>query len=695
MKSAAIFLALVTLCGGTQVTSRTAVLQHDLEESLKERPVTKVINMLKDMKAEIEAEMEDDKDVYEKVQCWCETGIKEKTKAIEEGEAMIEQLNADIEEYLGKLGETKELLANSKKEKNKNFDDLNKASAMRMKENGEFHETEKQLMGAIHSARDALTVLSEQHPDLLQLRKLAKKLSSLPENFVAESSLSRDQVGTFKSFLQGAATATSRAAFLAVPGMQSYAPQGGAIVGILKQMKEDFEKDLKELQENEAKVHKEFTDLKAATEGEMAAGTKMIEQGDTDLATYSEKKAQAEEMLADTEEQLAKDKTFLANLKKKCDENEKEYAKRVKAKLDELGGVSDTIGFLDSDEAHAMFDKTVNSMFLQKSQKSITFDKAQEKMMRRKVIQSLETLAIKTQSPRIILLVTKAHLDAFTEVKAEIDKMIAELKTQQADEVKKRDWCIKELNANTLSLDAKYDEQANIQDKIETLKASIESFAKEIKTKTEEIAAMQTEMKRGSEDREAENADYQTAVSDQKVTQMILGKALDRMKETYAMLQKRARKGAPHTQTSGTDTEPGSGPARFNESKKNAGGAKVIKMIEDVIAESKATEAEAIAAEQDSQQAYENFMKDSNDSIIEYTKAITNMQADMGAAKEELVSSEEALAATNKELEDLEGTKASLHKECDFLLKNFEVRQTARQSEMDGLAEAKAILSGA
>merc|ERR1719379_1769028 len=173
---------------------------------------------------------------------------------------------------------------------------------------------------------------------------------------------------------------------------------------------------------------------------------------------------------------------------------------------------------------------------------------------------------------------------------------------------------------------------------------------------------------------------------------MILDKALDRMKAVYALLQKKA---APHIQTSATDTDPGNGPARFGKYEQNAGGKKVIAMIEDVIAESKATEAEAIAAEQDSQQAYENFMKDSNDSIIEYTKAITNMQADMGAAKEELVSSEEALAATNKELEDLEGTKASLHKECDFLLKNFEVRQTARQSEMDGLAEAKAILSGA
>merc|ERR1719201_533050 len=120
---------------------------------------------------------------------------------------------------------------------------------------------------------------------------------------------------------------------------------------------------------------------------------------------------------------------------------------------------------------------------------------------------------------------------------------------------------------------------------------------------------------------------------------MILTKALDRMKAVYALVQKRA---APHTQTSATDTDPGSGPARFSEAKKNSGGKKVIKMIEDVIAESKKTEAEAIASEQDSQQAYENFMKDSNKSIMEYTKAITSMEASLAKAKEDLVSTKEA-----------------------------------------------------
>merc|ERR1719359_1323448 len=132
------------------------------------------------MKAQLETEMEDDKEVYEKLVCWCETGTKEKTKAIEEGEANIASLEASIEEYTAKLAELKELLGNTKDEKNKNWDALNKASAMRMKENAEFHSTEKELMGAIDSAKHAIVVLSKENPELAQIRSVVRSLGNLP-----------------------------------------------------------------------------------------------------------------------------------------------------------------------------------------------------------------------------------------------------------------------------------------------------------------------------------------------------------------------------------------------------------------------------------------------------------------------------------------------------------------------------------
>ena len=46
-------------------------------------------------------------------------------------------------------------------------------------------------------------------------------------------------------------------------------------------------------------------------------------------------------------------------------------------------------------------------------------------------------------------------------------------------------------------------------------------------------------------------------------------------------------------------------------------------------------------------------------------------------------------------LEQLSNEKADFHGSCDFVLKNFEIRQTARDEEIEALKQAKAILSGA
>merc|ERR1719156_21305 len=119
------------------------------------------------------------------------------------------------------------------------------------------------------------------------------------------------------------------------------------------------------------------------------------------------------------------------------------------------------------------------------------------------------------------------------------------------------------------------------------------------------------------------------------------------MKSVYALMQQRAlahlraiqhhkAPGAPHTQTSATDTDPGSGPARFTKYEKNAGGGKVVAMIQGIIKDSKQLEAEAIAAEQDSQTAYENFMKESNDSITKLTEEINNLKDNKAKAEVEL-----------------------------------------------------------
>merc|ERR1719456_1705178 len=73
-------------------------LSSAVQEDGKNRLVTKVVNLLKDMGKQLEKEAEEDEDVYDKVMCWCETNDKDKTNAIAAGEQKISDLGASIEE---------------------------------------------------------------------------------------------------------------------------------------------------------------------------------------------------------------------------------------------------------------------------------------------------------------------------------------------------------------------------------------------------------------------------------------------------------------------------------------------------------------------------------------------------------------------------------------------------------------------
>jgi hypothetical protein len=69
-----------------------------VEDDAKNRPVSKVINLLKDMIDQLEKEGEEDEEVYEQMGCWCVTGEKAKTKSIADAESTISSLSASIEE---------------------------------------------------------------------------------------------------------------------------------------------------------------------------------------------------------------------------------------------------------------------------------------------------------------------------------------------------------------------------------------------------------------------------------------------------------------------------------------------------------------------------------------------------------------------------------------------------------------------
>merc|ERR1719517_328865 len=104
---------------------------------------------------------------------------------------------------------------------------------------------------------------------------------------------------------------------------------------------------------------------------------------------------------------------------------------------------------------------------------------------------------------------------------------------------------------------------------------------------------------------------------------------------------------------------------------------------------------EAETTEKDAQADYETMMKDSAAKRAEDSKMLADKEATLADMQASLEASNEKKGSTTKELGATLQYIASLHAECDWLLKYFEVRKEARSGEIDSLVAAKAVLSGA
>merc|ERR1712193_282212 len=208
----------------------------------------------------------------------------------------------------------------------------------------------------------------------------------------------------------------------------------------------------------------------------------------------------------------------------------------------------------------------------------------------------------------------------------------------------------------------------------------------EIETLKSEVAEMQVQMKRAGEDREKENKEFQQTVADQRASQKLLTAALNILKGFYEKKEAALLQQEP----AGPPPPPG-----FKEYKKNAAAGGVMGMIQQIINDAKAMEADAIRSEEDAQKAYEDFVKETNASIEAKSKEIVNKSESKATAEADKVEATKDKEAAMLELEQLANYKAELHSSCDFVMKNFEIRQTARDEEIEALKQAKAILSGA
>merc|ERR1719223_1669174 len=159
--------------------------------------------------------------------------------------------------------------------------------------------------------------------------------------------------------------------------------------------------------------------------------------------------AQMKNDLGDTQETLAADKDFLANLEKNCETKKKEWDVIVKTRAEELAALADTIKVLNDDDALELFKKTLPSA------SSLMQVEVSASATRKRALAMLKRFM--KANPRhdhigFIALALEGKKVGFEKVIKMIDDMIVTLKIEQADDDAKKEYCAKMIDDMIVTL---------------------------------------------------------------------------------------------------------------------------------------------------------------------------------------------------------------------------------------------------
>merc|ERR1719221_1503732 len=121
----------------------------------------------------------------------------------------------------------------------------------------------------------------------------------------------------------------------------------------------------------------------------------------------------------------------------------------------------------------------------------------------------------------------------------------------------------------------------------------------------------------------------------------------------------------------------------------------VLAMMDLLVSDLDKEMTESDVSEKNAQEEYEKMMAEAAKKRAEDARSIADKASAKASEEETLEEEESTKDASSKELAATIKYIHTLHGDCDWLVKYFETRRSARNEEIDSLGRAKAALSGA
>lgn len=422
-------------------------------------PMQKVIGALEKMQATSEEEMQEEKIQFTKFDQFCSATLDAKKKAIQQTTVTLESITSEIsrldseaEKMATEIAQHEAAIKNSQTQQSN-------ATELRKAEEENFNATHLDLQESIVAIQKALQQLKKEDYDRPQ------STSSFVQSKRVLGGLERSEAVAKALALAGAFRNKP-----VPPKADAYEFQSGSIIEVLEDLKDQFKKQIAEVESVETKKKNSHELLLSSLDSEIKVNKKATEKKSGFKDSALGRKAEAEAKKSDVMAGLEADEKYRNDLSVECKVKGDDFAERQRVRSDEIQAMKKAIdilrnpSFLQSSQTPmSPFAKASSLALLRSANRSPSIAEAMQFLQKRAEelhSQSLQNLLVRLQQvPNV----------AVENIVKMLKEKLEKLQTEDVDDSKQKVWCKDELSENGEARETKGDEV----DKEQSTKASV------------------------------------------------------------------------------------------------------------------------------------------------------------------------------------------------------------------------------
>ncbi|CAL1167802.1 unnamed protein product [Cladocopium goreaui] len=652
-------------------------VQQEVSFASRRNPIAKVTAMLESLEKKVRSEGDEKKKVYDKYMCYCKDTSESLNLQLAEAAKSLPQLRSQAQEVSALQISLESEIGQHKKDRDEAKSAISSAAEIRKKEADAFLKDSQSQQESVDSLTAAIQAL--------QQNRAASFLQTTGAVVLRRLSLSADMTTRNRDLL---------ASFLSsgVPSDQ--------VLGMLKQMKEDMGSDLEDMKSTEKKRLAEHASLMEAKRKQQEVAMKAMEEKMLRLGELKVEQQVLQDDLKDQTEAQKENSEFATALKKTCEEKEKAWSQYQASQAEELQALTETVDFLSKDQVRdTIRDATSTALLSTRARTSVdglspvpaalSFMQVSESQA---IGDSLEQ-ALRGQGGR-----------GMGDVLRHIDDLHDVLDQEQASDEDRQKYCETKLRQATAA-------KSNKQREAEDAKSIIATYQNELDTVVGQIGSLKARMEdldkqvaKTTSARQAERTAFEKSRDTNHAALELLAVAEKRLERFYATSLVQASDKALGQVASAQDTSSSLAASRSRSPPPTAdlsyqtqggGATRVLQLFNTIKADVQKQNAMLESEDAIGQSEYENLVKNSNEKKMADNRSLGSKEAAKAELEADLQRSRQGLRSLNEVLTALDEEIRTLHKQCDFLLKNFDLREDARRAEKRSLTRAKAVLEAA